>query len=153
MIETPQIIQTQAQLTAAIPVVATHAEMRTVMGPGFNELLSTLTKLGVTPTGSWLNHHFRMPTDTFDFEIAIPVKETVPATGRVKMSQLPATKAARTVYHGGYEGLGNAWGEFTAWAKANDLEFSGEFWEQYTVGPEAGDPSNYRTELTLPLID
>jgi effector-binding domain-containing protein len=153
MIETPQIIQTEPQLLAAIHVTVPAAEMPKVMTPGFNELMRTLDKQGITPKGRWLNHHFRMPTDTFDFEIAMPVEETIAATERVKMSQLPATKALRTVYHGGYEGLGQAWGELIAWAKANDLKFPGEFWEQYTVGPEAGDPSQYRTELTLALSD
>lgn len=153
MIETPQIVQTEAQLIAAIHLTIPGADMPKVMGPGFNELQHTLEHQHITPTGRWLNHHFRMPRDTFDFEIALPVDDTVAATERVKMSQLPATKALRTVYHGGYEGLGNAWGELIAWAKANDHKFSGEFWEQYTVGPEAGDSSNYRTELTLALAD
>jgi effector-binding domain-containing protein len=153
MIETPRVIQTKAQLLAVIPIVATQPQMRTVMGPGMNELVATLAQLGVTPSGSWLCHHLRMPTDTFEFEIAIPVTETVPPTGRVQMSQLPETKAARTVYHGPYEGMAGAWNEFMAWVKANDLKYSGEFWEQYLLGPEAGDPANYRTELTLALLD
>jgi effector-binding domain-containing protein len=71
--------------------------------------------------------------------------------GRVKMSELPATRALRTVYHGGYEGLGAAWGELIASAKANELKPTGEFWETYSVGPEVGDESQYRTELTLRL--
>jgi effector-binding domain-containing protein len=67
------------------------------------------------------------------------------------MSELPASKVAQTVYHGGYEGLGGAWGEFIAWAKQNDVKYTGEFWEQYTVGPEAGDAKGFRTTLTLKL--
>jgi effector-binding domain-containing protein len=151
VIETPKIIQTEAQLIAAIPIQCTGAEMRTVMAPGIDELRTTLEQQGITPTGAWLGHHFRMPSDTFDFEIAMPVADAVSATGRVKMSQLPAAKAVRTVYHGGYEGLGSAWGEFIAWVKSRDLQSTGEFWEQYSVGPEAGDAQNFRTELTLLL--
>jgi effector-binding domain-containing protein len=151
MIETPKVIQTEARLVAAIPIQCNSAEIRTVMGPGISELRSTLEEQGIQATGAWLGHHFRMPTDTFDFEIAIPVAQKCAPAGRVKMSVLPAGKVAQTVYHGGYEGLGNAWGEFIAWAKQNDLKFSGEFWEQYTVGPEAGDATSFRTTLTLKL--
>ncbi|MEO6602291.1 MAG: GyrI-like domain-containing protein [Polyangiaceae bacterium] len=153
MIETPKVMETEAQLVAAIPIQCSGAEMRTVMGPGINELRSALEKQGVKPTGAWLGHHFRMPTETFDFEIAMPVAEPVPPSGRVKMSELPAGKVARTIYHGGYEGLGGAWREFIAWAKQNELSYTGEFWEQYSVGPEEGDDSAcYRTTLTLRLV-
>ena len=151
MIETPKVIQTEAQLVAAIPIQCSGAEMRTVMGPGITELRSTLEKQGIKATGAWLGHHFRMPTDTFDFEIAMPVAQECTPAGRVKMSELPAGKVAQTVYHGGYDGLGNAWGEFIAWAKQNDVKYTGEFWEQYTVGPEAGDAKSFRTTLTLKL--
>lgn len=37
-------------------------------------------------------------------------------TGRVKPGELPAaSKVARTVYHGSYEGLGAAWSEPASW--------------------------------------
>jgi hypothetical protein len=38
----------------------------------------------------------------------------VTPVGRVKAGQLPATTIARTIYHGDYDGLGAAWGEFEA---------------------------------------
>ncbi|HEY6879355.1 MAG TPA: GyrI-like domain-containing protein [Polyangiales bacterium] len=151
MIETPEVVENAAQLVATIPIQCTLAEIRTVMGPGIHELRSTLESQGVEVTGAWLGHHFRMPSDTFDFEIAMPVAQACKPIGRVKMSQLPAGKVARTVYHGAYEGLGSAWGEFIAWAQQNDVPYTGEFWEQYTVGPEAGDEEQYRTTLTLRL--
>jgi hypothetical protein len=31
------------------------------------------------------------------------------------------------------------------------VKYTGEFWEQYTVGPEAGDAKSFRTTLTLKL--
>ncbi len=37
--------------------------------------------------------------------------------------------------------------------QSSELKFAGDFREQYTVGPEAGDSSTYRTELVLPLRD
>jgi effector-binding domain-containing protein len=93
-----------------------------------------------------------MDPKVFDFEICVPVKAKVKATGRVKPGTLPARKIARTVYHGPYEGLGSAWGEFNEWLKANGHAPAPDLWECYVAGPETGsDPSTWRTELNRPL--
>jgi effector-binding domain-containing protein len=89
-----------------------------------------------------------MHPDTFDFEIGVPVATPVTAAGRVKPSELPVLRVARTVYHGGYEGLGDAWGEFGTWIEANGYTPAADLWESYVSGPEANpDPANWRTEL------
>lgn len=62
-------------------------------------------------------------------------------------------KVARTVYHGPYEQLDEAWGEFESWIAANGHKPSAELWECYVVGPESGpDGSKYRTQLSRQLI-
>jgi effector-binding domain-containing protein len=83
-------------------------------------------------------------------KVAAPVK----ATGRVKPSELPAAKVARTVYSGPYEGLPAAWGEFSEWMKASGHETAADLWEVYSVGPQSTpDPASWRTELNRPLIN
>ena len=72
----------------------------------------------------------------------------------MQASQLPAATVARTVYHGPYEGLGSAWGEFITWIEAGGYTTRPDFWECYATGPESGpDPSTWRTELNKPLLD
>ena len=62
-------------------------------------------------------------------------------------------KVARTVYQGGYEGLGGAWGELMRWIEAQGHTAATDLWECYLAGPESGpDPSAWRTELNRPLI-
>ena len=154
MLDTPQIIQTSARQTAIIHLTVPRAEIRTVMGPGLKELMAEVAAQGVSPAGPWFTHHLRMPADVFDFEISVPVSAPIVAAGRVKPSQWPAMKVARAVYHGGYEGLGAAWGEFDAWVKANGHKPAAELWECYAAGPESGpDPAKWRTELNRPLLD
>ena len=80
------------------------------MGPGIGEVMAAIAAQGLTPAGPWFTHHLRRPTDTFDFEICVPIAAPVTATGRVKPGRWPAMKVARTIYHGEYEGLGAAWG-------------------------------------------
>src|SRR3954470_6052193 len=119
MIDPPRILQLEARPTAMIPLIATWEEMPVVMGPTIHELLAEVAAQGVTPAGPWFTHHLRRPTETFDFEVSIPVSAPVQPNGRVRLSQWPAMRAARTIYHGGYEGLAQAWPAFFAWLEAN----------------------------------
>ncbi len=152
MIEPPQIVETEARLIASIRLVARWDEMRAVMGPGVGELNAAVAAQCVKVTGPWFNHHFRRPTETLDFEICLPVASPVKPVGRVKPSELPAMRVARTVYHGGYEGLAGAWGELQRWIAANRLMPRDDFWECYVSGPESGaDPAQWRTELNWPI--
>jgi effector-binding domain-containing protein len=153
MIDTPQITQSAAQLTAIIRLTVPRKEIQNVMGPGIRELMAAVGAQGVAPTGPAFTHHLRMDPDTFDFEICVPVAQPISPAGRVKPGQLPATRVARTVYHGAYEGLGAAWGEFDAWIRANGHTPGPDLWECYVAGPESSpDPANWRTELNRPLI-
>jgi effector-binding domain-containing protein len=152
MIETPQITSTQVQVTAVIRLTIPRAEMRTVVGPAIKEVMTTVAAQAIAPSGPWFIYQFRMDPEIFDFEIGVPVASPVTASGRVRPSQLRAATVARTVYHGPYEGLPGAWGDFSAWIEAQGHTSAADLWECYVVGPESGlDPANWRTELTRPL--
>jgi effector-binding domain-containing protein len=153
MLDKPQITQTAAQTTAVIRLTIPRAEIQTVMGPGYRELMAAVAAQGIATAGPWFSHHLRMEPDIFDFEIGVPVAAPVSAAGRVKAGQLPAATVARTVYHGGYEGLHSAWGEFMAWITAEGHTPAPDLWECYVAGPESGpDPATWRTELNRPLV-
>ncbi len=152
MIDTPQIVQTTAQPLAIIPIVASWQDMPKVMGPGIAELLAVITAQGIKPAGEIFTHHLRRPTETFEFEISVAVETPILAAGRVQPGVWPAMKVARTVLHGPYEGLADAWPEFMDWVAANGYTTTDELWESYTVGPHATpDPAAWRTELSLRL--
>ena len=153
MLDTPHVLESSEQLTVCIPLVVPRAEIQAVMGPGIRELYAVLAAQGVAPAGPWFTHHKRRPTDTFDFEICVPVATPVAAAGRVQPGRLPAARVARTVYHGPYEGLGAAWGEFCTWIETNGHTPRADLWECYAVGPESSpDPADWRTELNRPLV-
>jgi effector-binding domain-containing protein len=152
MLDKPHIVQTEAQLTAVIHLTIPRAKIQTVMGPAISEVMAAVAAQGVGPAGPVFSHHLRMDPDTFDFEVGVPVKAPVSATGRVKASQLPAATVARTIHHGPYEGLGSAWGEFGAWIATEGHTPAADLWECYVAGPESSpDPSTWRTELNRPL--
>jgi effector-binding domain-containing protein len=153
MLDKPQIAQTAAQPTAIIRLTIPRAEIQTVMGPGYRELMAAVAAQGIATAGPWFSHHLRMDPDIFDFEIGVPVTAPISVAGRVKPGHLPAATVARTVYHGAYEGLSAAWGEFVAWIAAEGHTPAPDLWECYVAGPESSpDPANWRTELNRPLI-
>lgn len=153
MIDKPLIAQTSAQMTAVIRLNVPRDQMRAVMGPGLRELMAAVAQQGLTPSGAWFTHHFRMSPEAFDFEIGVPVGGMIAAIGRVTASRLPATTVAKTIYHGPYEGLPGAWGEFSEWISAQGLKTAPDLWECYVAGPESNaDSSTWRTELCRPVV-
>jgi effector-binding domain-containing protein len=153
VIDTPHITHTTAQHTAVLHLTVPRSEIQKVMGPGLGEVMTAVKTQGLTPTGPWFTHHLRMAPDVWDFEICIPVATPIAPAGRVKPGQWPAGKVARTDYHGGYEGLGAAWGEFMAWIEANGHTPAEDLWERYLAGPESGsDPAAWRTEFSRPIV-
>ena len=152
MIEVPHVVDLAAQATAVIHMVVPAAEIREVMGPGLSEVLAAVAGQGLPHAGAWFTHHFRPPTDVFDFEVGIPVVGAIAPTGRVRPAHLPAARVARTAYVGGYEGLAEAWAAFEEWMRANGHHPATELWEHYAVGPESGlAPTAWRTQLVRPL--
>jgi effector-binding domain-containing protein len=154
MLETPEIVETQAQPAAIIRLTVPRDQIREVMGPGLQEVMAALAEQSVSPAGPWYTRHLRMDPEVFDFEIGIPVATPILALGRVEPGELRATRVARAIYHGDYEGLGPAWSELDAWVTAAGHRSAPDLWERYVAGPEASaDPANWRTELNRPLLD
>jgi effector-binding domain-containing protein len=152
MIETPQIMQTETKLTAVIHITVPRSKIQEVMGPGIQEVMATVAEQGIATTGPWFTHHLKMDPEIFDFDVGVPVKPPVSPKGRVRPGVLPASKVARTVYHGGYEGLARAWGEFQDWIRAQGHEQAPDLWEVYALGPESSpDPAQWRTQLNRPV--
>lgn len=154
MIDTPRVTRTPAQQKAFIHLVIPRDEIRHVMGPAIGEIFAVLSAQGVTPSGALFCHHLRMQPDIFDFRICVPVAACITASGRVQPGQLPAANVVQTVFHGGYEGLGAAWGEFKQWIAAQGHETRPDLWECYLVGPESSPvPGQWQTQLNQPLAD
>jgi effector-binding domain-containing protein len=153
MIDQPRIVQAGARLAAVIRLTVPRERIQEVMRPGIAELMTTVAAQHVTPAGPLFTHHLKMDPGTFDFELGVPVTTPVSAAGRVKPGQLPAATVARTIYHGPYEDLGAAWGEFDAWITAAGHTPAPNLWECYVTGPESSaDPAAWRTELNRPLL-
>ena len=94
-----------------------------------------------------------MTPGIFNFEVGVPVSGPVTSVGRVKQSELPAAKVARTVYTGSYEGLGDAWSDFIDMIEAQGLTRAPNLWERYLTDPSTTpNPDDYQTELNHPIL-
>lgn len=152
MIQTPQITTTPAQHTATIPMKIPRDQMMHLFGPAVEELVKELTAQGLAPQGSAFAHHFKMTPGIFDFEVGFVTEKPVQPAGRVQPGQWPEQKVASTSYHGPYEGLPDAWGEFTAWMESRGLAQAEDLWEHYVAGPHTSpDPAHWRTDFYRPL--
>jgi len=153
MIDAPHITTIPARNTAMIHLTIPRAEIQSVMGPGLSEVKAVIAAQGIDITGPWFTHHLRMDPKVFDFEICMPVKSPIRPAGRVVPGTVPAARVARTIYHGPYEGLGEAWGQFGEWVKAQGHTPAPDLWEIYTVGPESGaSAAQWQTELIRPVL-
>jgi effector-binding domain-containing protein len=152
VIDPPRIVRSRAEATAVIRIEVPRAEIQRVMEPAITQVLEVLRAQGVPPAGPLVSYHRSMDPAVFDFEVGFPVSMAVRPSRRVVPSSLPAATVARTVYHGGYEGLGGAWGELITWMKSEGHEPGPNLWERYLAGPESGAPSTWRTELNRPVV-
>lgn len=153
MIDPPQIVQTTAQIAAALRLTVPGNEIQNVMGPGLGEVLGAVQSQGHESAGPWFTHHLKIEPGVFDFEICVPLAAAIVAVGRVSCLTIPELHAARTIYRGPYEGLAAAWGEFDAWIRSSGFTPAPDLYECYEAGPESSpDPSQWRTELTRPLV-
>jgi effector-binding domain-containing protein len=155
MIDKPVVTKSVQVNTAMVHVTAPRSEIQKVMGPGLEEVNAAISAQGIKAAGPWFTHHLKMDPTVFNFEICVPVKKPVSPKGRVKPGRLEAgRRVARTVYHGGYEGLGAAWGELSEWIRKKGLKPSADLWEVYLTDPATTkDPAAYQTDLNQPLME
>lgn len=132
------------------------AEMPRLMDGVFSELFTALDGVGATVCGPALALHTRIPTDTADLAVGVPV--TTPLTAaldlgsgfRVEAVPCPTGPVAATSYLGPYEGLGEAWGRFMGDVAAAGHTPGTTFFEVYVSNPaEVTDPSTLRTDLVI----
>ncbi|MFB3907421.1 MAG: GyrI-like domain-containing protein [Candidatus Eisenbacteria bacterium] len=152
MIDEPTIVETTEQNCAVIRLTIPREEIRNMMGPAMEEVITTVALQKIGPAGPLFSYHLRLDPAVFDFEVGVPVSAPVSPTGRVVEGKLPAARVVRTIYRGPYEGLPDAWKDFNGWIGKAGHKPAGDLWERYLVGPDSSqDPSQWQTELSRRL--
>ncbi len=150
--EAPEIVEQPEQITMVVRAVVPMAEIADVFHRAFPALGAVAADQQSQLQSPAFALYHGAPGDTADLEVGFVTGAAVEPVGDVVVGFLPGGRIARTVYAGGYEGLGEAWAALFGWATSNDLEPSGEMWEVYLNMPTPdGDPADNRTELNLQL--
>lgn len=131
--------------------------MRELFDGTFSALFPALEDVGIQPAGPAFSLHTRMPTETADMEVGLPVSAPLGApvqAGELVLinSELPGGRAATISHVGSYEELGNAWGRFMGMVAGSGETPAFPFWEVYVTepGPDV-DPATLRTDLWTAL--
>jgi len=154
VLDTPQVMETADQLTAFIPLVVPRAEIQAVMGPSNPRGISPPSRRKGSPRpGRGSPTTGGGPSDTFDFDVCVPVAHAVAATGRVKPGRLPSTKVARRSYSGPYEASLLPGASSCAWIEANGhTPPRADLWECYVAGPESNPDPGHLAHGTQPPV-
>jgi effector-binding domain-containing protein len=128
------------------------AEIQHAMGPGIQEAFAAVRTQGAEVAGPWFTVHHKITAEGWDFDICVPIKNSIQPVGRVNCKQLTSVPAATCSYFGNYDGLGAAWPALRAWVDAQNLQRKSWICEVYLTGPESGlPPSQWQTQLYQPL--
>lgn len=146
--------------TAEIPTAVVKftnwamARMEEAFDTTFSELPAALAHRNLAPAGPAFSLHHRMPDDTADFEVGLPLSaplETAietPEGLRIEPSWLPGGRAAALSALGGYDRLPEAWAGLLEAVAAAGAEPELPFWEVYVTEPSPeADPESMRTDL------
>jgi effector-binding domain-containing protein len=126
------------------------------LGPAMRELYPVvwafLEKRGVEPAGPSFGVYHTFSEEEVDFEAGFPVSEPVEGEGRVRATELPATRAAVTVHVGPYTTIGQAHDALDRWIHEQGKDHTPAVREIYLTGPaDTEDSSAWRTEVVYPL--
>ncbi|MFC2066882.1 MerR family transcriptional regulator [Chloroflexota bacterium] len=141
--------QTIASIRAALP---TYSDIGQLYGEIFGYLGSQGIAIPAGPT-MFICYDAEYKEKDVDVEASVPIGETIPDSGRIKVYELPGMEqAACTIYKGPYENIGEAYSAIMAWTESNGYQITGPDRELYLTSPaDTQDPSKYVTEIQFPI--
>ena len=150
----------------AAPTVVARAEglpmsrIRELFDSTFSALFPALAERGIRPVGPAFSLYRRMPSETVDVEVGIPVASALDAEIRTASgvvlvpSALPAGRVARATHLGSYDGLADAWGSLMTGLADKGVAPGLPFWEIYVTEPTPdATPADMRTDLYILVGD
>lgn len=139
------------QKTAAIHAEVPASEIKDVFDRGFPELMRVVQASGARMMAAPFGYYPRMPGDTIEVVIGVPVDREIAAEGGVEPFALPGGKAVVGTHVGPYDGLPDAYRQLTEWAQREGIALGPAMWETYVTDPTTAPPSEWRTEIVWPV--
>ncbi len=96
--------------------------------------------------------HYLSMGETIELQAGVPLRGKISGSDSVEIGELPGGDVLTTVHVGPYDQLNKAYQALVAHVQKHDLTPGDTIWEYYWTDPEAEeDPSNWKTEIFLPL--
>lgn len=150
----PELVTVGETVTAVVRGVVPLTGLRDFFDGSFRALGETLARQQVTVTGPAFGFYREPPTETAVLEVGFATDRPVRPEGDVVAGSLPATRVARLVHHGSFDGLGASWERLYAWTHEQGLKTGPGMWEVYLTEPTPDmDPGELRTELNVPVTE
>lgn len=150
----PSIITLEPRLTAVVRAVIQVADVESFYDRSFGLIAETIARQDAGFGGAAFGLYHAVPSETMDLEVGMPTMKPIVAEGEVTLSQLPGGRAGKYVYHGGYDGMGEAWEYFIGWLSTHGHPLGLPMWEVYVTEPNPDmNPDDLVTELYCLLGD
>jgi effector-binding domain-containing protein len=143
------LVDLPAQKVATIRRTVPQRELGSFMAEIFPRLGGELAAQGARPSGPPLARYYNGDPNAFDTESGLPFTGTFRASGGVRVMELPAGTAARTMHLGSYMTLSAEYPRLERWLRDHGFRPGVGPWEVYLSGP--GTPeAELRTEVFWP---
>jgi DNA gyrase inhibitor GyrI len=96
-------------------------------------------KPGFPPTGIYFDDTTKTPAEKCRSQAAIPIRKSVPASGNIKVRELPEMEVAVIQHAGSGEEFKKTYAELGQWIAQNGYEHSGPCMELYKRAPKMKD--------------
>lgn len=145
----------ESQLVAAATgVIPNYEDCAPIFDRLFDQAYDHVARQGVKRVGAGIAvyHDTKLRDRDIPVEAAASIYEPIPGSDSVWVYELPSVETmACAVHHGSFATLGQAYGALLEWIEKNGYQVVGATREIYLQYERGGDPSQYVTEVQIPV--
>lgn len=145
----------ESQLVAATTgVIPNYEECAPIFNRLFDQAYGYAAQQGLKRVGAGiaLYHDTKLRDQNIPVEAAASIYEPIPSSDAVWVYELPSVETmACVVHHGTFATLGQAYNALLEWVEHNHYQIIGATREVYLQYERNGDPTQYVTEVQIPV--